>query len=358
MRREPLISRRTRFLTLREGLTLESGARLAPVTVAYRTWGRLARDGGNCVLVCHALTGSADVDRWWPGLLGPGRALDPERDLVVCANVPGSCYGSTGPLSPCPATGRPWGPDLPELTVRDIVRLHAKLLRYLGVRSVELVIGGSLGGMTALEWAATAPLPVSSAVVVAAPAAQPPWAIALSEAQRAAIHADAVWAGGRYLADAPPRAGLAAARMMAMCSYRAPAGMELRFGREVRDDGRFQCVSWLEHHGRALVERFDANSYLALTRTMDRHDLGAGRGGWREVAASLEIPVLVVGITSDVLYPPEEVAVLADALPHGELAWIESPHGHDAFLIDTDRLDELVRGFRGTGLARPAQLAG
>jgi homoserine O-acetyltransferase len=336
-------------------LELESGAGLPDARLAFRTWGRLAATADNAVVACHALTGSADVDAWWPGLLGPGRSLDPERDFIVCSNLLGSCCGSTGPASPRPGGGR-WGADFPTVTVRDAVRAQRRLLDHLGVRSIRLVVGGSLGGMQALEWALGDPR-VEAAAVIAAPARHSAWAIALSEAQRAAIAADPRWLGGCYDPASPPSDGLAAARMMAMCTYRSPRGLDERFKRRTRSDGELEVLSWLRHHGAALVARFDAACYVALTRMMDGHDVGRGRGGVEAALGSLAVPVLAVAVDSDGLYPPAELLEIAELAPLGELGWLRSPHGHDAFLIESADLDELLRSFRRRAAAVGRRLA-
>jgi homoserine O-acetyltransferase len=335
----------TRSLALDGPLPLESGAHLPAVTVAYRTWGGLNARADNAVLVCHALTGSADVDRWWGPLLGPGRALDPDHDFVVCSNVLGSCYGTTGPTSLRPGGSR-WGGDFPAITVRDIVRVQAALLDALGVRRLRLVIGGSLGGMQVLEWALLHPGRVDAIAPIAVSARHSAWCIGLSEAQRQAIFADPRWRGGHYPAGDGPEAGLAVARQIAMCTYRSRASLEARFSRDEEEPGRYAVEGWLHHHGRALVDRFDASTYVTLTKAMDTHDVGRGRGGWREALATARVPALVVSIDSDVLYPPVEQAELAAALPGGRLATLASPHGHDAFLIEGEAMNELVEGFR------------
>ncbi len=324
---------------------LESGARIPGVDVAYRTWGRLAPGGHNAVLVCHALTGSADVDLWWPDLSGTGRTLDPARDFVVASNVLGGCSGTTGPASPGP-DGRAWGPDFPAVTIRDQVRLQADLLRSLGVRQLQLVIGGSMGGLQALEWAVSESLPVDSAVVIAASARHSAWCIAWSEAQRQALFADPAWKGGRYETSAPPAAGLAAARAIAMCTYRSRESFDTRFGRQQSAGGGFEVATWLRGHGRKLVDRFDANSWLLLTRAMDGHDVARGRGELDDVLGNVRPPVLVVGIDTDVLYPPAEQIQLARQLRHGEFARLASAHGHDGFLVDAADLDPIVADFR------------
>ncbi len=346
----------TRYLELPGPFDLESGARLPSLTVAFRTWGRLDPEGGNAVLVCHALTGSPDLERWWSPLLGPGRALDPAHDFVVCSNVLGSCYGTTGPATERPDGAGRWGGSFPDVSVRDMVRVQAALLDTLGVRRLRLVLGGSLGGMQALEWAATLPERVAAIAPMAVSARHSAWCIAFSEAQRQAIFADPRWRGGSYPAHDPPEAGLAVARQIAMCSYRSRESLERRFSREPAGDGRFAVEGWLAHHGRALVERFDAASYVALTRSMDTHDVGRGRGGVREALARVRVPALVVSIDSDVLYPPPEQRELAEALPEGRLATLRSPHGHDAFLIEGDAVNGLLAGFRASLL--PGRRAG
>jgi homoserine O-acetyltransferase len=334
-----------RLFALEEAVELECGVALDDVNVAYRSWGRLSTAGDNAVVICHALTGSADADLWWGDLIGTSKALDPDRDFIVCSNVLGSCYGTTGPTSPRRPGGPSWGPDFPPITVRDMVKVQRRLLDSLGVLRIRLVIGGSLGGLQTLEWLLSDDR-VQSATVIAASARHSAWCIAQSEAQRAAIAADPRWAGGRYQPSTPPAAGLAAARMMAMCSYRTPASFEDRFGRDAIPGGDFQISGWLHHHGGALVDRFDANAYVSLTRAMDRHDVGRGRGGVETALESIEQPVLVVSVDTDGLYPPAEQGFLAGLIPGAELFTINSPHGHDAFLIETEVLEGRVRAFR------------
>ncbi len=334
------------FYTHPGSFALESGEVLSEVRVAYRTWGRLDDDGSNAVVVCHALTGGLDADVWWGPLFGHGGALDPEEDFVICSNVLGSCYGTTGPASDRPGTGRPWGPDFPGITVRDMVRLQMALLDALGVREVQLVLGGSLGGMQVLEWAILDPRRVRAVAPIATSGRHSAWCIAQSEAQRQAVYSDPGWLGGRYEEGAGPSAGLAAARMIAMCTYRSPGSFAARFGRERRDDGLFEVEGYLHHHGRKLVDRFDANAYVTLTRAMDRHDVARGRGTYEAVLGSIRQRTLVVSIPSDVLYVPWEQEELARLIPQAELVHLHSPHGHDGFLIDAGDLSGLVRAFR------------
>ncbi|HYG67636.1 MAG TPA: homoserine O-acetyltransferase, partial [Anaeromyxobacteraceae bacterium] len=317
------------------------------VRVGYRTWGTLDADGANAVVVCHALTGSADADLWWTRMFGPGAALDPARDFVVCSNILGSCYGTTGPTALDPATGRPWLGNFPAITVRDMVGVQRALADALGIRRIRAVIGGSLGGMQALEWALMDPERVESLVFVASSARHSAWCIGLSEAQRQAIFADPRWRDGAYDPADPPSAGLAAARMMAMCAYRSAPSFEERFARRAQDAETFAVESYLRHQGRQLVGRFDAASYVTLTRAMDAHDVARGRGDLDDVLRSIRQPTLVVSIESDVLYPPAEQREVARLVPGARLAMIDSPHGHDAFLIDVERLSALVADFRG-----------
>ena len=353
-------------------LVLESGAVLEDTRLAYRTWGQLNKRRDNAVVVFHSLTGDADISGWWPGLFGPGRAIDPERHFVICANLIGSCYGSTGPTSINPETDRAWQADFPDVTVRDNVRAQQALCAHLGVERVDMVIGGSLGGMLALQWAAR-DANVRRVVAVATSAAHSAWCIAWSESQRQAIFADPAWKDGFYAPDRPPAAGLAAARMMAMLSYRNPDSFRQRFGREpahVSADGSvghptgptFSVQSYLHHQGRKLVGRFDANSYVCLTRMANSHDLGldptsgspqstletdrhstrqTGSGG--ENGACIEQPVLLVGIPTDILFPMSDIQDLAGHLPQATVRTLESVHGHDGFLLDADRLSTIIQ---------------
>ncbi|HEY7725160.1 MAG TPA: homoserine O-acetyltransferase, partial [Anaeromyxobacteraceae bacterium] len=353
--RAAFVAPETRFLDLPRPLRLERGGELA-VRVAYREWGALDARGENAVVVCHALTGSADADRWWSGLFGAGRALDPERDYVLCSNILGSCYGTTGPTSADPATGEPWLGAFPEVTVRDMVRAQIALAGALGVRRVRLVVGGSLGGMQALEWALLAPELVEAIAPIACSARHSAWAIGLSEAQRQAIFADPRWRGGRYDPADPPAAGLAAARMMAMCSYRSMPSFEQRFGRRAQSADLFAVESYLRYQGRQLVDRFDAATYVALTRAMDTHDVARGRGELEEVLRAVRQPAMLVSIDSDTLYLPAEQEEMARLLPGGRLVRLASLDGHDAFLIDVDWLNDRVCELRGrstSGTARP-----
>lgn len=346
------ISPQTQFFQSPQPFSLELGAVLTHVRVAYRTWGKLNSTGDNGVLICHALTGSADVDRWWEPLLGRGKAFDPGRDFIVCSNILGSCYGTTGATSINPDTGIPYGAAFPEITIRDMVHLQARLIEYLGIKSLRLVIGGSLGGMQVLEWAILYPEKVRAIASIAAPGKHSAWCIGLSEAQRQAIYADSHWQGGNYSIDKPPVQGLAAARMMAMSTYRSWQSFSDRFGREydtsetAKVPEKFAIASYLQYQGQKLVERFDANTYVSLTKAMDRHDLTGGKWEYELVLASIQQPALIVAIDSDILYPPVEQQELANLIPNAKFAWLHSSHGHDGFLIDMVALNELVVCFQ------------
>jgi homoserine O-acetyltransferase len=354
--RAAFIAPETRWWDLPGELALELGGTLKGVRAAYRTWGQLDPAGDNAVVVCHALTGSADVDRWWAQMFGPGQALDPDKDFILCSNILGSCYGTTGPTSSDPETGRPYLGAFSTITIRDMVRLQAELAKGLGVRRVRMVIGGSLGGMQTLEWALMFPDLVESIVPIANPGRHSAWAIGLSEAQRQAIIADPRWRDGQYEPGDPPAAGLAAARMMAMCTYRSFGSFEERFARRPQAADVFAVESYLRYQGKQLVDRFDAATYVALTKAMDTHDVARGRGDYEEVLRSLKQPALVVSIDSDVLYLPSEQAELAGHLPRARLATLHSPHGHDAFLIEVEELSAMVAEFRGRA-AQPLRRA-
>lgn len=322
---------------------LERGGTLHDPVIEVRTWGRYK---ATATLVCHALTGNADADEWWKGLFTQGRILDPRKRFVVATNVLGGCSGTTGPTSIDRTTGRPIGPEFPRVTIRDMVRLQRQALDQLGVSHIELAIGGSMGAMQVLEWAALYPEFVGTIVPIAAGASQSAWAIGLSEAQRHAIVTDPSFADGRYATSDQPLAGLATARMIAMSTYRSPESFDARFGR-TEDERGFAVSSYLRYQGHKLVDRFDANAYLTLIDAMDSHDLGRGRGPIEAILRRIPTRALVIGISTDMLYPVSEVRQLAAKLPSARFAVLDSPHGHDAFLIDTDQLDKIVGGFLG-----------
>lgn len=349
--------------------SLRDGSVLAPVTLAYETWGTLAPTGDNVVLLCHALTGSshaydpAEPDDaragWWNPLIGPGRVLDTDRYFVVCSNVLGSCYGSTGPTDPHPADGRPYGPRFPWVGIADIVRAQRILLERLGVRRLAMVAGGSIGGQQALEWAIAYPDFVARAAVFAAGARLSAMGIALNEIGRRAIAADPRWQDGDYPPGQGPDDGLAIARMVAMLSYTSAEALDARFGRQPASrptrqpafGEAYDVESYLQYQGLKLVRRFDANSYLVLTRAMDRYDAaeGPGRGSDAAALARVRASLLAVGISSDWLFPPSQVRAVAEGVlaAGGQARYVEidSPLGHDAFLKAWDQVDAVLRPF-------------
>jgi homoserine O-acetyltransferase/O-succinyltransferase len=350
---DPVAARRFAALG---GLELELGGRLPEIRLAFETWGQPSVDehGGidNAVLVLHALTGDAHVagtvgpgqptPGWWDGLVGPGRALDTERWFVVAANVLGGCQGSTGPASPAP-DGRAWGSRFPALTIRDQVAAEALLADELGIARFAAVLGGSMGGMRALEWAVSRPERVAAALVLAVGARASADQVATQTTQVLAIRSDPAWAGGDYVGDGPVR-GLGIARRIAHLTYRSEHELDARFGRTVQDDGRFAVASYLDHHAAKLARRFDAGSYVVLTEAMNTHDIGRGRGGVAAALSAVTVPMVVAGIGSDRLYPLRLQQQLAELSPGSDgLHVVASDHGHDGFLLEVDQVGELVR---------------
>lgn len=347
---------------------LEGGGSLAQVDIAYESWGTLDHDGSNAVLICHALTGDSHAagragpghpaPGWWDALIGPGRYIDTDRYFVVCSNVLGGCQGSTGPASTDPATGRPYGSSFPLVSIRDMVRAQALLADHLGIERWNCVIGGSMGGMQVLEWAAMFPERVGSIIAASSTAAASAQQIAWSHIGRSVIEADPGFCGGDYY-DLPagqgPHRGLELARQVAQVTYRSDEVFTERFGRNLvhnLDFGAtrlFDVEGYLEYHGRKLVNRFDANSYLRLNRAMDFHDLGRGRGGLEEAFARIKAPLLTVSVRSDSLYPPVQQRELHEGIlaagGTGTFMDLDSPHGHDGFLIEVVKLGPAIRKF-------------
>jgi homoserine O-acetyltransferase len=367
---DPPADRRFAAVATEQPLALEAGGMLGPITVAYETWGRPNRDRSNAILVLHALTGDSHLvgpagpgqrsAGWWESLVGPGGPLDPAQWWIICPNVLGGCQGTTGPSSTHPGTDRPWGPRFPLLTVRDQVAAEAALADELGVETWAAVIGGSMGGMRALEWAVSYPERVTRAVIVACGAAASAEQIALCAIQAQAIRLDPGWAGGDYYdaaAGAGPARGLGLARRLGQVSYRSEEELATRFGRRVQDGedplagdwaasatpGRFSVEGYLDHQALKLASRFDANSYLVLSRAMDLHDVGRERGGIAAALARAQAEVTVAGVDSDRLYPIHQQEELAAALPtRGGLRTITSVHGHDGFLIEQEQIAKIV----------------
>lgn len=329
--------------TFEKSFITEGGVSIPEPTIAWQSWGQLNQARDNTILVCHALTGNTAANEWFGGIFGKGKALDPEKHFIICPNVLGSCYGTTGPTSENPETEKPYRIDFPEITIRDIVRLQQKLLDKLQISGIELVIGGSMGGMQALEWCIMDDRP-RSAVLIGMGKRHRPWAIGISHTQRQAIYNDPNWAGGYYPTKQPPAEGLALARMIAMNSYRHPIDFDGKFSRRRQDDSdQYEVESYLNYQGKKLTSRFDAVSYVHLTQAMDSHDIARGRQGYEAVARQLTIPITAVGIDSDLLYPPDECRELAELLPQGRYEELQSPHGHDAFLIEFDQLNDIIQ---------------
>jgi homoserine O-acetyltransferase/O-succinyltransferase len=351
--------------TLSRPFQTESGHILPEIRIAWESWGRLSIARDNVILVTHALTGDAhaashgpgDPPGWFEGMIGPGRALDTDQYYVICMNMLGGCNGSTGPRSINPETGHRYNLSFPMITVRDIVRSQALALEQMGIDRLHSIIGGSLGGMQALEWAAIYPDRVLRIVPIAASGYFSPQGIAYNEVQRRAIMLDPAFQNGEYEDGGGPTGGLAVARMLGMITYQSDELMTSRFGRSTDARyhkwpeflHRYDVEGYLHYQGDKLVRRFDANSYLYLTRAMDSHDLGWKRGGYRNGLALIQAPTLTVGISSDILFPASYSRDVVEDLTglgrRAQYVEMDSPHGHDAFLKDFDQLGELVKPF-------------
>ncbi len=361
-----------RHLTLLGPLPLEGGGSLAPLSIAYETYGALNADKSNVILICHATTGDQFVASvhpitgkagWWHNVVGPDKPVDPARFFIICVNILGSCMGSTGPSSIDPATGKPFGMSFPLITIGDMVRAQALLLDYLGIDRLYAVVGGSMGGMQALEWAASYPGRVQSVVVIAATARHSAQNLAFHEVGRQAIMADPKWRGGDYYGtNDPPVAGLSVARMAAHITYLSEAGMDAKFGRRLQDrsaktfsfDADFQIESYLRHQGAIFTDRFDANCYLYITRAMNYFDLVEAHGGHLANAfRATKARFCLVSFDTDWLFPTSESKKIVHALnaAGAPVSFVElrSPHGHDAFLLDVPELNRVVDGFLRAG---------
>jgi homoserine O-acetyltransferase/O-succinyltransferase len=343
-------------------LLLESGRTLATPTLHYAVYGRLNAARDNAVLVCHALSGSALVGSWWPEIFGPGAVLSLEHDFVICINMLGSCYGSTGPGSLNPETGQPYGADFPLISIRDNVKAQAQLLDSLGIRRLRLVLGGSIGGMQALEWAIHDPERVQRGLIIAV-APLMAMGLALNHLQRQAIQNDPDWAAGNYLPQKPPRQGLALARQIGMLSYKSAPLFEERFGRNPNRNGedpwaldpnggglvggRFDIAGYLDHQGKRFIDRFDANAYLAILRTMDTWNPLDGHASAQEAFGRIRARLSFVGISSDWLFPADSVREFACAIRSAgvdaDYREMTSAHGHDAFLAEQVELVRLLQ---------------
>jgi len=350
------------------GLDLVSGNRLEHVEIAYETWGRLDERGSNAVVICHALSGDAhvaagpdatgaDKPGWWEVMVGPGKAIDTRRYYVICSNVLGGCSGSTGPGSVDPATGKPYGLNFPLVTIEDMVDAQAALLNVLGVDRLLAVVGGSMGGMQALSWARRHPNRLRTCVAVATTPRLAAQAIAFNEVGRTAILGDPSFDGGDYYEHGQPDQGLAIARMIGHITYLSDESMRAKFGRRLQDREQhafdfvteFEVESYLAHQGKKFVERFDANTYLYMTKAMDYFDLASGAASVAEALAGTPVRFLALTFSSDWLFPTYQTRGLVDALRAGfaevSFAEIESPYGHDAFLLEPEEQARYIEPF-------------
>jgi homoserine O-acetyltransferase len=347
---------------LNEPLSLECGSSLDCPTLHYAVYGRLNAARDNAVLVCHALSGSALVGSWWPEIFAPGAVLSLEHDFVICINLLGSCYGSTGPGSVDPKTGKPYGPNFPLVSIRDNVRAQSLLLDSLGIRKLRLVLGGSIGGMQALDWTILNPERVERALIIGV-APLSAMGLALNHLQRQAILHDPDWAEGRYLPQRPPRRGLALARQIGMLSYKSAPLFEERFGRNPNREGedpwalnelgggltggRFNIAGYLDYQGQRFIDRFDANAYLAILRTMDTWDPLRGYASAQEAFGRIRARLSFIGISSDWLFPEAMVREFANAVRaagvEADYREMVSDHGHDAFLAEQAALVRLLQ---------------
>jgi homoserine O-acetyltransferase/O-succinyltransferase len=337
-----IISTPHKTLLFPEPFVLESGAVLPRLEIGYHTYGTLNEAKDNVVWVCHALTGNSDAAVWWDGLIGEGRMFDPRKYFIVCANMLGSCYGSSGATSINPTTGTPYFRSFPQVTVRDMVHAHILLRRHLGIKRVVVGLGGSMGGQQLLEWAITEPELFEAIIPMATNARHSPWGIAFNESQRLAIEADTTFFEDRLDAGAK---GLQAARSIGILSYRNYDTFWKTQADEEEKTDNFRASSYQSYQGEKLVRRFNAQSYWQLTKAMDSHNVGRGRGGLQNALAQIRTRTLVIGISSDILFPPEEQRRLAEHIPNAEYVEIASPYGHDGFLIEFQQLTEILNGF-------------
>lgn len=324
---------------------LECGEVLPSLRVAYHTYGRLSADRSNVAWVCHALTANSDVADWWPGTVEADRFLDPGRYFVVCANILGSCYGTTGPLEENPSTGEPWFGDFPKITVRDMVRVHQLLADHLGISHVRMLIGSSVGGFQCLEWSVMQPDFAENLVLIATGVQAYPWGVAFNESQRMAIENDPTF-GERSAAAG--EAGLATARSIALLSYRGgKAYNKTQPDPPSAYDSPFQhrVLSYQRYQGEKLRRRFNAYSYYRLLQAYDSHNVGRGRRSVEEALRSIKAHTLVISITSDLLFPPADHSIMVDNIPGCQYEVIDSDFGHDGFLVESEKLNGIIQRF-------------
>ena len=321
---------------------LETGHTLPELRIAYHTYGKLNDARDNAVWVCHALTANSDVADWWPHTVEEGCFLDPARHFVICANIIGSHYGTTGPLHVNLATGKPWYRDFPPFTIRDLVRAHQLLADALGIRRIALLVGSSVGGFQAVEWAVSEPGRIARLALIATAAKASPWAIAIDETQRMAIEADTTF--GEPHDDAGMK-GLAAARAIGLLSYRGPEGYNLTQQDREEAPALHRACTYQQYQGEKLCRRYNAYSYYAILNAFDTHDVGRGRGGEEAALARITAHTIVVGITTDIIFTPAEMRLLHRRIPGSSYYEIDSPFGHDGFLVEHEQLNNILLPF-------------
>lgn len=329
--------------TYNQPFKTETGAILPDLEIVYHTWGKLNTEADNVIWVCHALTANSDVESWWPGMVGKGLLFDPDKYFIVCANVLGSCYGTTGPSSVNPLTGNQWLKSFPLITIRDLVNVHEILRKHLNINHIHSVIGASIGGFQSLEYSIMYPDIVKRLVFVASSAKQSPWAIAFSESQRMAMEADSSFTENQTDGG---KKGLKAARSIALLSYRNPAAYnKTQIEQDDEKLSSFRASSYQVYQGDKLVKRFNPYSYYSLVNLSDTHNTGRGRGGSAKALGSIKAKTLCIGITSDILFPVEEQKYVADNVPDAQYVEIDSFYGHDGFLIESELVTGVVRKF-------------
>ncbi len=337
-----MTNRRLKIFKYPHTLHLESGASLAEIEIGYTTYGRLDASRTNVVWICHALTADSNPEEWWPGLVGPGKLYDPDKYFIVCANMLGSCYGSTNPDSIDPVTGKAYGRTFPLITIRDIVKTLQELRIYLGVEKIYLATGGSMGGQQVLEWAIMEPDLIEHLVVIGTNARHSPWGIAFNEAQRMALLADRTLFNGE---EEGGKLGMEAARAVAMLSYRNYEAYHRTQMDEEEGIDDYRASSYQQYQGRKLSSRFTAGAYWVLCKAMDTHDVGRGRGGYQAALSTIRARALIFGIETDFLFPIREQQDIQAHIPGALLQTIDSPFGHDGFLIEFEQIEKLVTDF-------------
>lgn len=334
---------KAQFLKYDREFPLELGRYLPGIEIAFHTYGKMNARGDNVIWICHALTANSDPPEWWPGLVGQGKLYDPQEHFIVCANMLGSCYGTTGPLSVNPETESPWYDTFPLITIRDQVKMLEILRKHLGIEKIHTVTGGSMGGHQSLEWAILKPEIFINVVLLASNASLSPWAVAFNQSQRLAIEADATYFEGR---DDGGLAGMKAARSIALLSYRNGHAYNIRqFETNLNKTSGFKAASYQNYQGEKLARRFNAYSYHLITRMMDTHNIGRNRGSIEAALAVIKANTLAIGVSSDILFPPEELRFIVEHLSKSKYVEIDSPFGHDGFLVESNQIAKVVRNF-------------